>query len=71
LFRRLLARRFLGWRRHGRVGGGGIQALAYPPEALHDDVRPCLASLAGRYRGDHREPAERVKDASVETADGY
>jgi len=23
---------------------------AYPPEALHDDVRPCLDALAGRYR---------------------
>lgn len=50
-FRGLLARRFLG-------PGADLEALeaeaskhwAYPPEALHDDVRPCLEALAGRYR---------------------
>jgi HAD superfamily hydrolase (TIGR01509 family) len=50
-FRGLLARRFLG-------PGADMAVLeaeaskhwAYPPEALHDDVRPCLDELAGRYR---------------------
>jgi HAD superfamily hydrolase (TIGR01549 family) len=50
-FRRLLARRFLG-------PDPDMVALeteaskhwAYPSEALHDDVRPCLESLADRYR---------------------
>jgi putative hydrolase of the HAD superfamily len=50
-FRRLLARRFLG-------PDADLRALeveaskhwAYPPEALHDDVRPCLEALAPRYR---------------------
>ena len=50
-FRGLLARRFLG-------PGADLEALeaeaskhwAYPPKALHDDVRPCLEALAGRYR---------------------
>ena len=37
---------------------------AYPPEALHDDVRPCLTSLAGQYRlGIIANQPSSVKDA--------
>lgn len=50
-FRERLASRFLG-------GGADIRELqrrasrhwSYPPGSLHADVRPCLDSLAGRYR---------------------
>jgi putative hydrolase of the HAD superfamily len=50
-FRRLLARRFLG--PHADVSGLEREAMkhwAYPPGSLHRDVRPCLDTLAGRYR---------------------
>jgi HAD superfamily hydrolase (TIGR01509 family) len=50
-FRGLLARRFLG----PDADMAALEAEAskhwsYPPEALHDDVRPCLTAIAGRYR---------------------
>jgi len=64
-FRGLLARRFLG----PDADMAALEAeasthWAYPPEALHDDVRPCLASLAGRYRmGVIANQPSAVKDA--------
>jgi HAD superfamily hydrolase (TIGR01509 family) len=50
-FRRRLTRRFLG----EAAQVDGVEAIAarywaYPPDALLDDVRPCLEMLAGRYR---------------------
>jgi HAD superfamily hydrolase (TIGR01549 family) len=64
-FRGSLARRFLG-------PDADMLALeleaskhwAYPPEALHDDVRPCLDALAGTYRlGIIANQPSQVKDA--------
>lgn len=50
-FRGLLARRFLGPDPDMRaLEAEASKHWAYPPEALHDDVRPCLDALAGRYR---------------------
>jgi putative hydrolase of the HAD superfamily len=50
-FRRLLARRFLG--PDADVRALEVEASkhwSYPPEALYDDVGPCLDALTGRYR---------------------
>lgn len=64
-FRAALARRFLG----PDADMAALEAEAskhwsYPPEALHDDVRPCLAALAGRYRvGIIANQPSAVKDA--------
>jgi HAD superfamily hydrolase (TIGR01549 family) len=50
-FRGLLARRFLGPEADlGALEAEASKHWAYPPEALHDDVRRCLEALAGRYR---------------------
>jgi putative hydrolase of the HAD superfamily len=50
-FRRLLARRFLGPDADmGALEAEASRHWAYPPEALHDDVLPCLDALAGSYR---------------------
>ena len=50
-FRGLLARRFLGPDADmGALEAEASKHWAYPHEALHDDVRPCLDALAGRYR---------------------
>lgn len=50
-FRVLLARRFLGPDADmGALEAEASKHWAYPTEALHDDVRPCLAAIAGRYR---------------------
>jgi len=50
-FRRLLARRFIGPDADlAALEAEASRHWAYPPDALHDDVRPCLAALAGRYR---------------------
>ncbi len=50
-FRRLLAHRFLGPDADLRVlEAEASKHWAYPREALHDDVRPCLEALAPRYR---------------------
>lgn len=50
-FRERLASRFLG---HGSDIGElerrAARHWSYPPGSLHDDVRPCLDALAGRYR---------------------
>ncbi len=73
-FRGLLARRFLG----PDADMGALEAEAskhwtYPPEALHDDVRPCLDALAGRYRlGIIANQPSAVKDAMRRDGlDGY
>ena len=73
-FRGPLARRFLG-------PDADMEALeaeaskhwAYPPEALHDDVRPCLDALAGTYRlGIIANQPSAVKDAiRRDGLDGY
>lgn len=73
-FRAALARRFLG-------PDADMEALeaeaskhwAYPTEALHDDVRPCLQSLAGTYRlGIIANQPSTVKDAiRRDGLDGY
>jgi putative hydrolase of the HAD superfamily len=50
-FRGLLARRFLG--ANADMGALEVEASKhweYPPEAMHEDVRPCLVALAGGYR---------------------
>ena len=50
-FRRLLARRFLGPDADmAALEAEASKHWAYPPEALHNDVRPCLDALAGRFR---------------------
>ena len=50
-FRRLLAMRFLGPDADmARLEAEAARHWAYPPAALEPDVRPCLESLAGRYR---------------------
>lgn len=50
-FRRLLARRFLGPEPDMRaLEREASKHWAYPPDALHGDVRRCLDALAGRYR---------------------
>ncbi len=50
-FRSQLARRFLGPDADmGALEAEASKHWAYPPEALYDDVRPCLEALAGRYR---------------------
>jgi putative hydrolase of the HAD superfamily len=64
-FRSLLARRFLGPDADmAALEAEASMHWAYPPEALHDDVRPCLTSLAGRYRlGIIANQPSSVKDA--------
>jgi FMN phosphatase YigB (HAD superfamily) len=64
-FRGMLARRFLGPDADmDALEAEASKHWAYPPEALHDDVRPCLASLAGRYRmGIIANQPSAVKDA--------
>lgn len=50
-FRGLLARRFLGPDADmAALEAEASKHWAYPPEALHDDVGPCLAALSGTYR---------------------
>jgi HAD superfamily hydrolase (TIGR01549 family) len=50
-FRRRLTRRFLGEAAEvDRVEAIAARYWAYPPDALLDDVRPCLEVIAGRYR---------------------
>jgi FMN phosphatase YigB (HAD superfamily) len=50
-FRRLLARRFLGPEPDMRgLEREASKHWAYPPDALHGDVRRCLDALAGHYR---------------------
>jgi putative hydrolase of the HAD superfamily len=73
-FRGLLAQRFLG----ADADMGALEAEAskhwtYPPEALHDDVHPCLDALAGRYRlGIIANQPSAVKDAMRRDGlDGY
>jgi HAD superfamily hydrolase (TIGR01509 family) len=69
-FRGVLARRFLG----PDADMAALEAEAskywtYPPDALHDDVRPCLAALAGTYRlGIIANQPSSVRDAM--TRDG-
>jgi putative hydrolase of the HAD superfamily len=73
-FRGSLARRFLG-------PDADMEALeaeaskhwAYPIEALHEDVRPCLEALAHRYRlGVIANQPSAVKDAlRRDVLDGY
>lgn len=73
-FRGLLARRFLGPDADmGALEAEASKHWAYPPEALHDDVRPCLAELAGRYRmGIIANQPSAVKGALARDAlDGY
>jgi FMN phosphatase YigB (HAD superfamily) len=64
-FRSLLARRFLGPDPDMvALEAEASKHWAYPPEALHDDVRPGLAALAGRYRlGIIANQPSSVKDA--------
>jgi len=64
-FRELLARRFLGPDADiGALEAEASKHWAYPPEALHADVRPCLDVLAGRYRlGILANQPSAVKDA--------
>ncbi|MGZ4152407.1 MAG: HAD family hydrolase [Actinomycetota bacterium] len=50
-FRGLLARRFLGANADvAALESEAAKHWAYPPEAVHADVRPCLEGLSGRYR---------------------
>jgi HAD superfamily hydrolase (TIGR01549 family) len=73
-FRGLLARRFLGPDADMRaLEAEASKHWAYPPEALHEDVRPCLEALAGRYRlGIIANQPSAVKDAlRRDTLDGY
>jgi HAD superfamily hydrolase (TIGR01509 family) len=50
-FRRRLAARFLGPEADiAALERAAARRWAYPPEALEPDVRPCLETLAGRYR---------------------
>ncbi len=64
-FRALLARRFLGPDADMvALEAEASKHWAYPPEALHDDVRPCLDVLAARYRlGIIANQPSSVKDA--------
>ena len=64
-FRSVLARRFLGPDADmAALEAEASKYWAYPPEALHDDVRPGLAALAGRYRlGIIANQPSSVKDA--------
>jgi len=64
-FRSLLARRFLGPDADvAALEAEASKHWAYPPEALHDDVRPVLGALAGRYRlGIIANQPSSVKDA--------
>ena len=64
-FRGLLARRFLGPDPDmAALEAEASKHWAYPPEALHADVRPCLDTLAGRYRlGIIANQPSAVKDA--------
>jgi HAD superfamily hydrolase (TIGR01509 family) len=73
-FRSVLARRFLGPNPDmGALEAEAAKHWAYPPEALHDDVRPCLAALVGRYRlGIIANQPSAVKDAiRRDGLDGY
>lgn len=73
-FRGLLARRFLGPDPDiGALEAEAAKHWAYPPESLHDDVRPCLVALAGRYRlGIIANQPSAVKDAiRRDGLDGY
>ncbi len=73
-FRGLLARRFLGPDPDmAAVEAEASKHWAYPPEALHGDVRPCLAALADRYRlGIIANQPSAVKDAiRRDGLDGY
>lgn len=64
-FRVLLARRFLGPDADmGALEAEASKHWAYPPDALHGDVRPCLVALTGRYRlGVIANQPSAVKDA--------
>ncbi|MGZ5295386.1 MAG: HAD family hydrolase [Actinomycetota bacterium] len=73
-FRVSLARRFLGADADmNALEAEASKHWAYPPEALHDDVRPCLVALAGRYRlGVIANQPSAVKDAMRrDRLDGY
>jgi HAD superfamily hydrolase (TIGR01509 family) len=73
-FRGLLARRFLGPDADmAALEAEASKHWAYPPEALHDDVRPCLDALAGRYRvGIIANQPSAVKDViRRDGLDGY
>jgi FMN phosphatase YigB (HAD superfamily) len=73
-FRGMLARRFLGPNPDMvALEAEASKHWAYPPEALHDDVRPCLDLLAGRYRlGIIANQPSEVKDVMRRDAlDGY
>ena len=73
-FRGLLARRFLGPDADmAALETEASRHWSYPPEALHDDVRPCLAALAGRYRvGIIANQPSAVKDViRRDGLDGY
>jgi HAD superfamily hydrolase (TIGR01509 family) len=73
-FRGLLARRFLGpGADMGALEAEASKHWAYPPDALHDDVRPCLVALSGRYRlGIIANQPSAVKDAMRRDGlDGY
>jgi FMN phosphatase YigB (HAD superfamily) len=73
-FRGRLARRFLGPDADMRaLEAEASRHWAYPPEALHQDVRPCLAGLAGRYRlGIIANQPSGVRDAMRRDGlDGY
>jgi HAD superfamily hydrolase (TIGR01509 family) len=73
-FRGLLARRFLGPGADlGALEAEASKHWAYPPEALHDDVRRCLDALAGKYRlGIIANQPSAVRDAMRRDGlDGY
>jgi putative hydrolase of the HAD superfamily len=73
-FRVLLARRFLGPDADmGALEAEASKHWAYPTEALHDDVRQCLAAIAGRYRlGIIANQPSAVRDAMRRDGlDGY
>ena len=73
-FRGVLARRFLGpGADMDAVEAEASKHWAYPPGALHDDVRPCLDALAGTYRlGIIANQPATVKDAlRRDRLDGY
>lgn len=73
-FRGALARRFLGPNADmNALESEASKHWAYPPEALHDDVRPCLDALAGTYRlGIIANQPSAVKDAiRRDGLDGY
>ncbi len=73
-FRGLLARRFLGPDADmAALEAEASKHWAYPPEALHDDVGPCLAALSGTYRiGIIANQPSAVKEAiRRDGLDGY